>query len=155
MPFDTTDKKILNILQKSGRITNAKLAEMIGISPPAMLERVRRLEASGIIKEYVTVVDQDKTGFGITAFVTVSLSLHQLQSLDVFSKEIIKLDEVLECYQITGDVDFILKVVIKDINSYTDFVNNKLTQINGIRNVKSSFVLDTIKSGTMLKIDVN
>lgn len=152
MTFDDIDKKILNILQEDGRITNTKLAKEIGISPPSMLERVKRLENSGVIDKFVALVDKEKTGFGLLVLIMVSLSLHQIASLENVKNSLIELDEVLECYQVSGDVDFLLKVATKDMNSYKDFVNNKLSGIDGIQNIKTSFVLDTMKSTTKLKM---
>lgn len=152
MSFDKTDIQILNILQQDGRITNTKLAKEIGISPPAMLERVRRLEASGVIDRYVAILDREKAGFGLLAIVIVSLSLHQISSLQVVKERLTELEEVLECLQLTGDVDFLLKVAIKDVGTYTEFINNKLSGIPGIQNIKTSFVLDTLKSETMLRL---
>jgi len=152
MAFDKTDIKILTILQDNGRITNSKLASDIGISPPAMLERVKRLEASGVIEKYVAILDRKKTGFDLLAIISVSLSLHQISNLQLVKERLVRLDEVLECYQMTGDVDFLLKVAIKDMHSYTEFVNNRLSGIPGIQNIKTSFVLDTLKSGTSLKL---
>ncbi len=152
MSFDDIDKKILNILQEEGRITNTKLAKEIGISPPSMLDRVKRLENSGAIDKFVALVNMEKTGFGLLALIMVSLSLHQISSLENVKDSLIKLDEVLECYQVSGDVDFLLKVATKDMNSYKDFVNNKLSGIAGIQNIKTSFVLDTLKSTTKLTL---
>jgi Lrp/AsnC family transcriptional regulator, leucine-responsive regulatory protein len=150
--MDATDIKILTILQKNGRITNSKLAAMIGISPPAMIERVKRLEASGIIENYVAILNRHKVGFDLLAIINVSLSLHQISNLQMVKENLVRLDEVLECYQMTGDVDFLLKVAIKDMYSYTEFVNNKLSGIPGIQNIKTSFVLDVLKSGTALNL---
>jgi len=152
MAIDNTDRKILNILQQDGRITNSKLASEIGISPPAMLERVKRLESSGVINRYVAIADREKTGFGLLAIVMVSLSLHQVSSLQSVKEQLVGLDEVLECYQMTGDVDFLLKIAIQDMNRYTEFVNKKLSGIPGIQNIKTSFVLDALKFSTMLKL---
>ncbi len=151
----TTDKKILNILQKNGRITNAKLAQEIGLSPPAVLERVRRLEASGIIEKYVAILDRHEAGFDIQTIVMVCLSHHQISSLQDVKERLTQMDEVLECHQLTGEVDFLLKVVVKDMKSYTDFVNNKLSGIPGIQNVKTSFILDTLKNCTALRLVVD
>lgn len=150
MRFDETDRKILSILQKEGRITNAKLAKEIGISAPAMLERVRRLEASGIIDRYTAVLNREKAGFGLLAIIIVKLSLHQISSLQAVKNRLIELDEVLECLQLTGDVDFLLKVAIEDMNTYTDFINNRLSGIPGIQNIKTSFVLEDMKSTSSL-----
>jgi len=153
MKLDDTDIKILKILQTNGRITNAKLAQQVGISPPAMLDRVKRLEKSGIISGFVALVDRKKVGMGVLAFVSVSLSAHQMSSLDNFKRTISKLEEVLECYQISGESDFILKVALKSLDGYSDFVINKLTGIEGIQNIQSTFVLDTIKNSTALPVE--
>ncbi len=152
MKYDAMDIKILNILQDNGRITNSKLASEIGISPPAMSERVKRLESSGVIEKYVAILDRKKSGFGLLAMINVSLSLHQISNLKTVKDLLVQLDEVLECYQMTGDIDFMLKVAIKDMYSYTEFVNDKLSGIPGIQNIKTSFVLDTLKSETALKL---
>jgi Lrp/AsnC family leucine-responsive transcriptional regulator len=154
MLFDKTDKKILNILQNEGRITNAKLAQCIGISPPAMLERVRRLEKSELITRYSAIVNREKTGYELLAIITVSLGLQQLKSLDSFKDQIARLDEVLECYQVSGEYDFILKVVLHNIRAYRNFVNDKLANIEGIQNIKSSFVLDDVKTETKLNFEI-
>jgi Lrp/AsnC family transcriptional regulator, leucine-responsive regulatory protein len=153
--LDATDKKILTILQQDGRITNAKLAHDVGLSPPAVLERVRRLESSGIIDKYVAILNRERTGFGLQTIVMISLSHHQISSLQEVKERLTKLDEVLECHQLTGDVDFLLKVAVKDMNAYTNFVNNKLSGIPGIQNVKTSFILESLKNDTALKLHPN
>ena len=152
MSLDQTDIKILNILQQDGRITNTKLAKEIGLSPPAMLERVRRLESSGVISKYVALLDRQKAGFNLLAIIIVKLSLHQISSLQMVKERLVELEEVLECLQLTGDVDFLLKVAIKDMNTYTEFVNNKLSGIPGIETIKTSFVLASLKSSTFLHL---
>jgi len=152
MKLDETDLKILEILQVDGRITNAQLAKTVGISPPAMLDRVRRLEKARVISRFVALLDRKQVGIGVIAFVSVSLSVHQLSSLDNFRHIISELDEVLECYQISGDSDFLLKVGLKSLDSFSDFVINKLTGIEGIQNITSSFVLDTVKYNTALPL---
>lgn len=153
--LDSTDKKILNILQANGRITNARLAQEVGLSPPAVLERVRRLEASGIIEKYVAILDRQQAGFDIQTIVMVCLSHHQISSLQDVKERLTQMEEVLECHQLTGEVDFLMKVVVKDMKSYTDFVNNKLSGIPGIQNVKTSFILDTLKNCTALRLVVD
>ncbi|MBU2513888.1 Lrp/AsnC family transcriptional regulator [bacterium] len=154
MKLDEIDIKILEIIQNDGRITNAKLASRIGISPPAMLDRVKRLESSGVISKFVALVDRKKIGVEILAFVSVSLAVHQMSSLDNFYSSILELDEVLECYQISGDNDFILKVALKSLDIYSDFVVNRLTGIPGIQNIKSTFVLKTIKNSTAFPMKI-
>lgn len=150
--LDNTDKKILSILQNDGRITNSRLAQEIGLSPPAALERVRRLEASGVIEKYVALLNREKAGYNIQTIVMVGLSHHQIPSLQNVKERLTEMDEVLECHQLTGEVDFLLKVVVQDMASYTDFVNNKLSGIPGIQNVKTSFILDTLKHSTSLQL---
>ena len=154
MQLDQMDIQILQILQGNGRITNTKLAKHVGISPPSMLERVRKLEASGIIDKYVALINRKKIGYGLMAIIIVSLSLHQVSSLKKVVEKLAALEEVQECYQLTGDVDFLLKVAVKDMDSYTDFVNHKLSGIPGIQNIKTSFVLDIVKSSTSFNLPV-
>jgi Lrp/AsnC family leucine-responsive transcriptional regulator len=150
--LDATDRKILTILQENGRITNTRLAQLVGLSPPAVLERVRRLEASGVIERYVAILNRQLAGFGIQTIVMVCLSHHQISSLQHVMERLTSMEEVLECHQLTGDVDFLLKVAVKDMNAYTDFVNNKLSGIPGIQNVRTSFILDSLKNNTALKL---
>ena len=153
MNLDETDKKILNILQEDARITNVQLASKIGISPPAMLERVKRLEKSGIIKKYVALIEPQKVGKDTIAFVAVSLSHHQVSSIDVFIKAINKFDEVLECHHVTGENDFLLKIAVNNIQEYEKFILEKFTRIKGVNKINTSFILSTFKYKTKLKLD--
>ena len=152
MVLDETDIKILAVLQTDGKITNSRLASTVGISASAMLERVKRLETAGVISKFAALVDRRQVGLGVLAFVHVSLAVHQMNSLDGFKARIRELDEVLECYQISGDSDFILKVALRSLDVYSDFVVNKLTGIPGIQNIKSTFVIDTVKYDTALPL---
>lgn len=153
MKIDSIDKQILSILQQDAQITNVELARKIGISPPAMLERVKRLEKNGIIKRYVAIVDPSKISKGIFALVSVSLSAHQLSSIDQFTRQIKKLDEVLECYHVAGEEDFILKIAVSSIEEYEKFILSKLTKIKGVNKVNTKFVLSTVKYNTKIKIE--
>jgi Lrp/AsnC family transcriptional regulator, leucine-responsive regulatory protein len=155
MKLDSTDKKILNILQNNGRITNSQLASEIGISPPGMLDRVKRLENAGYIEKYVALVNPEKVGRGTMAIVLVSLAIHQIPSLDRFTEEINQLDEVLECFHVSGEDDFMLKVAVENIQEYEDFVVNKLTRIQGINKINTSFILSTVKYNTKFHIEEN
>lgn len=143
--MDRIDKKILNILQENGKITNAKLSRMVGISAPATLERVRRLETSGVISHFTAVVDPEKVGFFIMAIVSITLNLSKQASVPEIKQKFLKLEEVVECYQIAGAHDFILKVAVRDIKAYAEFMNRKLTRIQGIQSIQSSFVIDSLK----------
>ena len=154
MVLDRIDKKILNTLQENGKITNSKLSKIVGISAPATLERVKRLELSGVISHFTAVVDAEKIGFSIMAVVSISLSLSNLFSVAAIKAKFAELDEVIECYQIAGANDFILKVIAKDIKTYGEFMNQKLTQIEGIQVIQSSFVIDNVKEKKKLILNL-
>jgi Lrp/AsnC family leucine-responsive transcriptional regulator len=153
MKLDNTDKKILEILQDDARITNLELANRVGISPPATLERVKRLEINGVIKKYVALVDPAKVRKGTFALVSVALMIHQIPSIDSFTKQINKLEEVLECYHITGSDDFMLKIAVENIEQYEKFILNKLTKIKGVSKVTTNIVLSTVKFNTKIHIE--
>lgn len=154
MVLDKIDKQILNTLQANGKITNSKLSKIVGISAPATLERVKRLELAGVISHFTAVIDPEKIGFSIMAVVNISLSLSSLSSVVAIKEKFNALDEVIECYQIAGANDFILKVVAKDIKTYGEFMNKKLTQIEGIQVIKSSFVIDNVKEKKVFVLDL-
>lgn len=151
--MDRIDRKILNILQENGKITNAKLSRMVGISAPATLERVKRLEAAGVISHFTAVVNPEKVGFPIMVIVSITLSLSKLSSVPLIKEKFQELEEVVECYQIAGAHDFILKVIAKDIKAYAEFMNQKLTQIQGIQSIQSSFVIDSLKDKKILVLE--
>lgn len=155
MNFDLTDRKIINILQSNARITNVQLAAKAGISPPAMLERVKRLENSGVIRKYAALLDPNKIDRGTFAFVSVSLTLHQGSTIDSFTKEIKKLNEVLECYHIAGEADFIMKVAVNNIEEYESFMLKKLTTLKGVNKINTTFVLSSIKYNTQIFLPEN
>ena len=151
--LDDIDRKILDILQENGRITNIELASRVGISPPPMLERVKKLEKRGIIRKYVALIDPDAVEKGTMALVSVSLDRHLIKSIGQFTRAIEKLPEVMECYHITGEEDYILKVTIKDIREYEDFILKKLTKIPAVDKIKTSFVLSTVKYETKFPVE--
>ncbi len=155
MVLDKIDKQILNMLQENGRTTNSKLSKNVGISAPATLERVKRLESAGVISHFTAVIDPEKIGFSIMGMVNISLSLSSLSSVADIKEKFFNLDEVIECYQIAGANDFILKVIAKDIKTYGEFMNEKLTRIEGIQVIKSSFVIDNVKEKKMFVLDLN
>ena len=130
--LDKTDLKILRILQKNGKITNIQLSNDIGLSPAPTLERVRKLENSGIIKSYHAVVNAAKLGVNITTFMQVTLSYHKANAIQSFKNEVDAIDEIVECYHVTGQGDFLLKVVTQDIHTYERLILDKITNIEGI-----------------------
>ncbi len=150
--FDEIDKKILNILQHNGRITNAELASKVGLSPPPMLERVKKLEKNGVITKYVALLDPKKINKATIVFIMLSLARHRLNSLDQIKEEIQKFFEVLECYSITGEEDYLLKVMVENVEEYEQFMMHKLAKIPAISRIKSFVVLSTLKYDTKVEI---
>lgn len=150
--LDDTDLDILRILQADGRISNADLAKKIGLSPASTFQRVRNLEAAGFIRRYVALVDHEKVGKKLTVLAMVELSLHQDQPIERFRRAVMQIPEVLECYNVSGEFDFVLKIVVPDMRSYEALVREKLSTIRGVGKVTSSFVLSTTKHTTAVPI---
>jgi len=151
--LDHINRRIIRILQENSSITNSDLSREIGLAAATTLERVKKLEISGIIKNYVALVDQKKVGKSITAFVEISMTNHSSSSIKKFSKEIAAFAEVLECHHLAGDKDFLLKVVTENIESYRIFALDKLASIPGIGHVCTFFTLDTIKYSTAIPLE--
>lgn len=150
--LDETDVLILKTLQADGRITNADLAKLVGLSPPSVLQRVRALEKAKLIRGYHGLLDAERLGLKITAWVMVSLALHQEQPIERFRKGVQAIPEVLECYHVSGDFDFLLKVVVPDMREYEVFVREKLSKLKGVGQIRSSFVYATPKRTTELPL---
>ena len=148
--LDQIDRKILVILQDDGRITNAELAKKLGLAPSSTLERVKKLEQNGIIKKYVAMVDGKAVNKNTIAFVLVTIDWYTDEVLKKFHAQIKKLPEILECYSIAGEFDYLLKVVVSDMDEYSVFLHEKLTRTVGIRNVRTSFVMAVHKNETAL-----
>jgi len=151
--FDEIDKKILNILQENGRITNADLAAKVGLSPPPMLERVKKLEKNGVITKYVALLDPKKINKSTIIFVSITLARHRLKSIDQVKEEFNSFPEILECYSVTGEEDYLLKVAVKDVEEYENFMLHKLAKIPAISRIKSFVVLSTLKYNTKISVD--
>jgi Lrp/AsnC family transcriptional regulator, leucine-responsive regulatory protein len=143
--LDLTDRKIVEILQANSNITNAQLAQEIGLSPAPTLERVKKLENSGVIKSYHALVDLTSVGLGVSTFVTVSLKGHNKENINKFIKEIKNVPEVIECHHVTGQYDFILRMVSSDIPSYQNLMLEKLSNIEVVDNLQSTIILSTFK----------
>jgi Lrp/AsnC family transcriptional regulator, leucine-responsive regulatory protein len=143
--LDPTDRKIIEILQANSNITNAQLAQEIGLSPAPTLERVKKLENSGVITSYHALVDLTSVGLGVSTFVTVSLKGHNKENINKFIKEIKNVPEVIECHHVTGQYDFILRMVSSDIPSYQNLMLEKLSNIEVVDNLQSTIILSTFK----------
>jgi Lrp/AsnC family transcriptional regulator, leucine-responsive regulatory protein len=154
MPIDKTDKKILELLQNNGKISNQTLADNVALSPSPCLRRVKQLEDEGYIQRYVALLDHDKIGLGLTVIVLVGMSTHNPKLLNHFESVIKSLHEVVQCYLIAGqDQDYILKVIVPNLDAYQIFLMKKLTQIEGVRNIHSSFVLHRVVDKTALPLN--
>lgn len=147
------DIRILEVLQDKGRIPNVQLAAEVGLSPSAVLERVRKLEERGIIERYVALVDHKLVGLGTVAFVAVSLNLHQKDSIENFHHFVAGCAKVLECHHVAGTEDYLLKVYSRDIDDYEHFLLNALTRIRGVDRVRTMFVLSTLKRETAIPLE--
>lgn len=150
--LDQIDRKILDILQKNAKITNAQLSKEIGLSPAPTLERVKKLEQTGIIQSYHARLDPTKIGLGVSTFVHVSLKGHNKENINVFIREINTIDEIIECHHITGTGDFILKVIAKDISSYQTLMLERVSDIKVVDNMQSMVILSTFKDSKCMPI---
>lgn len=152
LKLDAIDFKILRILQEDGRISNLDLSNKIGLSAAPTLERVKKLERSGIIKGYYAQLDLYKLGLGTETFMQVSLAYNKQNAIDNFMEQVTKIDEIMECYQVTGSSDFILKIVVRDVQGYEQLVREKLSRIPEITHMQTMVVLSTIKKARALHI---
>ena len=149
---DKLDQRILYELQKDARISNAELARRVNLSPPATLARVKRLEEKENIQRYAAVLDRQKAGYDLLCFVRVSLQLHDLDQVTGFHEAVQKMPEVLECHHVTGDYDYLLKVVAHNTEDLENFLVNRLTPIPGVAQIHTSLVLREVKSSTILPL---
>ena len=156
MKLDRYDRKILQLLQHNGRITNQELAERVGLSPAPCLRRVRSLEEQGIISGYHAVLDAKKMGLSLMALLQISMDRHTPERFENFDAKIKELPEVLECLLITGhDADYMLKVIVKDMESYQELLLNKITRIEGVSGVHSSFVMRQVVNTTNISVELS
>ncbi len=144
--LDRTDIALLAELQRGGRLTNAELAERVHLSASACLRRVQRLEREGVIAGYRAVVDPERLGLGLQAFVRVQLTRHDSEAIDAFSGYVNEWDEVIACHALTGDMDYLLQVAVQDLEHFSRFLLDRLLNQAGVADVNSSFVLRTVKA---------
>ena len=150
--LDAIDRKILAVLQEDGRVSLADLSAQVGLSPSPCLRRVRLLEKAGIIARYVAMVDQRAAGLPVSVFISIKLESQREQALARFSKAIARWPEVLECYLMTGPRDYWLRVVVPDLPAYERFLKQKLTRLEGIASIESSFALEQVKYTNVLPV---
>jgi len=152
MKIDAIDLKILDVLQRNARISNAELAQSVGLSPSPCLRRIRNLEKAGVISKYAAILDQTEVELSISVFVQVTLERQVEAALETFERLIRERAEVLECYLMTGDADYLLRIVVPDVAAYERFLKDHLTRIPGVASIKSSFALNRVKYETALPI---
>lgn len=150
--LDKTDRDLLNHLQENARITNAELARRVELSPPGLQKRVRKLEEAGIIDQYATILNPETVGYDMLCFVQITLVRHKSDFLQNFMKVVQDIPEVLEAYHITGEYDYLLKVVIRNRKHLEEFILETLSPLPGMDKIRTSLVLNKIKSTTAVPI---
>lgn len=146
------DSRILAELQNDGRMTNQQLSDRIGLSPSPCLRRVKQLEADGVITRYVALIEPTRVNLGVTAFVRVRLDQQDDLRLSIFEEAVAAFPEVMECYLMTGDADYQLRVIVKDLHAFEEFLRRKLTKIPGVSQLTTSFALRPVIYKTALPI---
>lgn len=150
--LDAIDHKLLDILQANGKITNAQLSKDVGLSPAPTLERVKKLEQSGIIQSYHAQVNREKVGLGVMTYVQVTLKGHQKTIIEAFTNKINKVPEIIECHHVTGQCDFLLKVIAKDINHYQQLIMDTINEIEVVASTQTMVILQTMKNSKVLPV---
>ena len=152
LDFDRLDRKILAFLQDHGRASNLELAEAVGLSPAQSHRRHRRLEEQGFITRYETRLDAARLGLGVVAFIHVAMEKGHIRDLKKFTDVVVDLPEILECYSVTGDFDYVIKVIAHDLKSLSLFLMDKLMRLPGVNSVRSSVCLDEVKCTSSLPL---
>ncbi len=150
--MDQTDKKLLQLLQKDSRLTHRQMAAYLNLSITPVYERIKRLERTGYIMKYVALVNPDMVDKTLVAYTSISLKEHAVKYLKQFEAEIKQFEEVVECYHIAGQFDYLLKIIVKDMKEYQSVIIDKLASMDNIVNVQSSFVLTEVVKSTEIPI---
>lgn len=150
--LDRIDRRILEHLQADGRLTNQDLAERVALSPSPCLRRVRALEQGGVIRQYAALVEPERVGLSLLAYVTVKLEKRGKMPVDQFARAVESWPEVIACYSMTGDMDYLMRVQVEDLNHYSRFVMDKLLKQPGVIDIRTNFVLERIKETTVLPL---
>jgi len=150
--LDRTDRRILELLQADGRLTNQELAERVALSPSPCLRRVRALENSGVIQRYAALLDPQRVGLELLAYVTVKLEKRGKMPVDQFTRAVLSWPEVISCFSMTGDMDYLMRVQVEDLAHYSRFIMEKLLKQPGVIDIKTNFVLERVKETTALPL---
>ena len=151
--LDRIDRRILEHLQRDGRLSNQELAERVGLSPSPCLRRVRALERSGVIRQYAALLDPLRVGLGLLAYVTVKLEKRGKMPVDQFTRAVQGWPEVIACFSMTGDMDYLMRVQVVDLPHYSRFIMDQLLKQPGVIDIRTNFVLERIKETTALPLE--
>jgi Lrp/AsnC family leucine-responsive transcriptional regulator len=150
--IDAIDRRIIAAVQADGKITTHALAERVGLSPSPCARRLRMLEEAGIIKGYTAVIDQKKVGLPISAFASIKLERQREEDLDRFAQAVSRWPEVVDCYLMTGQRDYLMRIVARDLEAYEQFLKEKLTRLDGVASIETSFALGQVKRSEILPL---
>ena len=150
--LDITDKKLINLLQKDCKQTTKQLSLQLNLSVTAVYERIKKLENNKVIEKYVAIINKNKIEKSFLVFCHIKLLQHSKDYVTTFEREILKLEEVSECFHVSGDYDYILKIYVKDMDEYRDFMVTKLTAIKYIGSTHSTFAIEEVKNTTLIKL---
>ena len=150
--YDNTDLRLLDCLQAEARLSNVELSERVHLSPSQCHRRLRRLEQAGLVRGYAAQLDRERLGFGVVAFVNVSLEKQSEHPAQAFNQAVQDLPEILECHAVSGEADYLLRVVAADLKAFSDFLMHRLLRLPMVAHVRSSILLDEVKSTTALPL---
>ena len=153
MKLDIIDKKILQYLQQDCKQTNKELSSKLNLSVTAVYERIKKLEREKVIMHYVSIIDKEKVGLGFVVFCQIKLAQHAKDYLSIFEREVNKFEEVVECFHISGEYDYLLKVLVRDMVHFRSFMVSKLTTIPNIGSTQSSFTISEVKNTTAITLN--
>ncbi len=154
MDIDRTDLRILNVLQKDASLSTAEIAQRVGLSQSPCWRRISLLESNGVIRKRVALLSRDKVGLDVLVFTHVKLASHGWQSLPKFKQKVVSFPEVVQCFMVIGDFDFILLVATRTINDYNEFIQKRLSQVPGVQAIESRIVLEEAKNTTELPLEL-
>ena len=150
--LDTIDLDVLRYLQEDARLTHTELAKRVSLSPPGVVKRLRRLEQAGVLRQYTAVIDRESVGLDLLCFVHVTLGHHQVEAVRRFREAIVEVPEVLECHHVTGEFDYLLKVLVRNHHALESFLVEKLTPLPGVDRIRTSVVLREVKATTAVPV---
>ncbi len=153
MPLDAIDKRLLSFLQENSKQTHKELSLKLNLSVTAVFERIKKLEREGVIENYVALVDKDQVDRGSVVFCHIKLLQHSQEYLQEFEKAVMKLEEVMECYHVSGEYDYLIKVLVRDMKHFRSFMVTKLTTLRHIGSTQSSFSINEVKHTTAITLN--